>query len=170
MVQECAARLEAGRVQPVQKILFRLGLGSTRGMGVHIRPIPVSSLLNSARRYLGTHFDANVAELISLYYDPLTDLTHPNFYAMSLSQEDEGLSKVFSLQPDFAEDWIAVAVTPNSFLMEVGGMALDEVLAVSAMHPHRFEVPEPEWISNEIYAENVGKVEQLRQQFDAGNH
>jgi hypothetical protein len=140
--EQMVPRLRKGRVGQVHKLVFRIGLGTIGMFGAeHIRPIKVDSLLGSSRAEL-TALAASLpdeekkdfAELIDVYYGPLSELTHPNYGAATLSIE-VGLPPTF-LHPTPFEDWTMHAVVSSAaYILGAGGQAFDAVLQEMSEHP-----------------------------------
>lgn len=150
MDEELVPRLKRNRVNDVHKLLFRLGLGTNPSSTLYIKPIKVSSLIDAARRALVSATGDVGRELVDMYYDTLTEFTHPNFGAVTLSSQVTGGTMRWQLQPDFDEHWLWAAIDPAGFFMEVAGSALDEVLHVAKRFPMDLS-GEPSWREEEIY-------------------
>jgi len=140
--EQMVPRLRKGRVAQVHKLVFRIGLGTTGMFGAeHIRPIKVNSLLGSSRAELAAltaglpeEEKRDFAELIDIYYGPLSELTHPNYGAVTLSVE-VGLPPTF-LHPTPFEDWTMHAVVSSAaYILGAGGRAFDTVLQELSEHP-----------------------------------
>lgn len=140
--EQMVPRLRKGRVAQVHKLVFRIGLGTVGMFGAeHIRPIKVDSLLGSSRAEL-TALTAGLpeeekqdfAKLIDVYYGPLSELTHPNYGAVTLSVE-VGLPPTF-LHPTPFEDWTMHAVVSSAaYILGAGGRAFDAVLQEMSEYP-----------------------------------
>jgi hypothetical protein len=133
--RELIPRLEKGRVEQVHKLVFRAGLGS---MGVfgndHIKPLKVDSLIRSARSELTAMVEAlpeeekfNAAELIDTYYGPLTELTHPNWGAITIGIR-VGIPVRFSRKAGFDDPLMHAVVSSSAYIVNAGGRALDDLL------------------------------------------
>jgi hypothetical protein len=141
--EQMLPRLRKGRVKQVHEVVFRFGLGSTVQMddADHIKPIKVKSLLGSSRAELTALAESlpeaeqeNFAELIDIYYGPLSDLTHPNYSAVTLGI-DIGHPPVFQNPTPF-DDWSLHAVVgAAAYILGAGGRAFDEVINDLAEHP-----------------------------------
>ncbi len=136
--EQMLPRLRKGRVDQVHKIVYRLGLGSIQSPAEHIKPIKVDSLLGSSRAELDAmaaklpaHERKDFAELIEIFYGPLTELTHPNWGAVTLSVT-LGLPPAFAHPTPF-EDWTMHAVVSSAaYILSAGGRAFDAVLLGTA--------------------------------------
>lgn len=141
--EQMLPRLRKGRVDQVHKLVFRFGLGSTAGLvdGAHIRPIKVESLLGSSRFELAK-LEAGLpegerqdfAKLIDIYYGPLSDLTHPNYMAVTLSIE-VGSPPVFLRPTPFDGGTMHAVVSSAAYILGAGGRAFDAVVAGLSEHP-----------------------------------
>jgi hypothetical protein len=140
--EQMVPRLRKGRVAQVHRLVFRIGLGTIGMFGAeHIRPIKVDSLLGSSRAEL-TALTAGLpdeekqdfAELIDIYYGPLSELTHPNYGAVTLSIEI-GIPPTF-LHPTPFENWTMHAVVSSAaYILGAGGRAFDAVIQELSEHP-----------------------------------
>jgi hypothetical protein len=141
--EQMLPRLRKGKVDQVHKLVFRFGLGTTIGMieAAHIKPIKVGSLLGSSRVELDALAASlpegekqNFAELIDIFYGPLSDLTHPNYSAVTLSVE-VGFPPAFHHPTPF-DDWsLPTVLSPAAYILGAGGRAFDEVISGLSEHP-----------------------------------
>lgn len=157
--RELLPRLRKGRTNQVHKLVFRLSLGSIGiGEGAHIKPIAVDSLLRSARAELTAMVEGlpkddriDAAELIEIYYGPLTELTHPNWGAINLSTE-LGFPPKFSLATPFDGITLHAVVSSSAYIMKAGGLAFDTLLADLADVPMDLPNGDPRWEDGETRA------------------
>jgi hypothetical protein len=141
--QQMLPRLRKGRVKQVHELVFRFGLGTSINTleAAHIRPIKVGSLLGSSRAELTAlasglpeEEQKDFAALVDIFYGPLSDLTHPNFSAVTLSVE-VGLPPTFHHPTPF-DDWSLHAVVSSAaYILGAGGRAFDQVINGVAEHP-----------------------------------
>jgi hypothetical protein len=135
MQGELLPRVRKGRVEDVHKLVFRLSLG---GIGIfgspHIKPIKVDALIRSARSELTAMVARipgekkfNAAELVDIYYGPLSEFTHPNWGALSMSIE-LGLPPKFHASTAFDGAIMHAVASSTAYVMEAGGRAFDTVL------------------------------------------
>jgi hypothetical protein len=154
MRRELLPRLKKGRVVAVHKLVFRISLG---GIGIfgrdHIRPISVDSLIRSARAELTAMAEElpkdeqfNAAELIDIYYGPLTEFTHPNWGALSLGTK-VGLPPIFSPSASFDDATMHCVASSAAYIMEAGGRAFDAILTRLAEYPMDLPNKDP-WDDN----------------------
>lgn len=133
--RELIPRLEKGRVEQVHKLVFRTGLGSSGVFGNdHIKPVKVDSLIRSARSELTAMVEAlpdeekfDAAELIDIYYGPLSELTHPNWGAVSMGIR-VGVPVRFSPKADFDAPLMHAVASSSAYIVNAGGRALDGLL------------------------------------------
>lgn len=157
--RELVPRLRKGRTNQVHKLVFRLSLGSIGiGEGAHIKPIAVDSLLRSARAELTAMVEGlpeekrfEAAELIEIYYGPLTELTHPNWGAINLGTE-LGFPPKFSLATPFDGVTLHAVVSASAYIMQAGGLAFDALLSELANVPMDLPTGEPRWERGETRA------------------
>ena len=141
--EQMLPRLRKGRVDQVHKLVFRFGLGSSLDSidAAHIRPIKVDSLLGSSRVELKALASGlpeeekqDFAELIDIYYGPLSDLTHPNYSAVTLSIE-LGLPPTFRHPTPFDGGTMHAVVSSAAYILGAGGRAFDAVLEGLSENP-----------------------------------
>lgn len=98
--RELLPRVKKGKLRQVHELVFRSTLGSIGVFGEdHIRPVKVEALIRSARSELKDMDDAlpveerfNAAQLIDIYYGPLTEFTHPNWPALNVRRRQDVVS------------------------------------------------------------------------------
>jgi hypothetical protein len=74
------------------------------------------------------------AELIDIYYGPLSDLTHPNYSAVTLSVE-LGLPPIFLHPTPFDGGTMHAVASSAAYILGAGGRAFDAVLEGLSEHP-----------------------------------
>lgn len=154
--RELTPRIKKGRLNDVHRIVFRLGLGGTQSIGGgHIKPVPVDALLKSARTELKLLADSlpederfNAEELIEILYGPLTELTHPNWGALSLGTK-LAMPPSFTYPAPFDETIVHFVASAAAYGLEAGGRAFDRL--IDDLHAHPMDLPNdsPEWRNGE---------------------
>lgn len=154
--RELLPRLRKGRTNAVHVLVFRLGLGGGGALGGHVKPIAVDALISSARAELKAMEEKlpqaeriNAEELIDIYYGPLSELTHPNWAALTLGTE-MSFPPRFTSPAAFDGGVMHAVVGSSAYIMSRGGRALDEVLSVLGTTPMDLPNRDPDWRGGEI--------------------
>jgi hypothetical protein len=155
MAREVIPRLRKHRVNDVQRLLFRLGLGTGPAAGFgNIRPIAVPALNSAAEQWIDEYLrragsgSQSAKDITQMIYGPLSDQTHPNFGATGRAGADQ---VVASLRPAFDEERIDNLLSATFFMLAVGGEAIDEVVATAEAAPMEFSSSGPQWKDGDLY-------------------
>jgi hypothetical protein len=155
MAREVIPRLRKQRTNDVQRLLFRLGLGTGPAAGFgNIRPIGVPALNSAAEQWIDKYlaragYGAQAAkDITQMIYGPLGNQTHPNFGATGRAG---GSPVVAALQPAFDEEAIDNLLSATFFMLAVGGEAIDEVVAAVEAAPMEFRHSGPQWKHGDLY-------------------
>ena len=165
--RELIPRVTKGRVDAAQKLVFRVGLGGTGALPGHIKPVAVDALIKAARGELRA-MEASLPEqeriqaeqLIDLFYGPLTDLTHPNWAALTLGTDlSNPFDPQFSRSASFDDALIHDVVSSSAYILDRGGKAFDEVL--TTLREFGMDLPneEPRWSEGEVRQSQEGSKE-----------
>ena len=154
-------RLRAERTEQVQKILWRLGMGTTPDAGVgHIKPVRVKKLLEAGRQWLAAwtteHYPGqSPPDVFTMVYGPLSDRTHPNYGATTASQRIDTAGGIveYTMRPGFDHDSIDQLLSGCSYGLMSAAQALDPVVADAEAHPMEFEPGQPNWTDDELHGE-----------------
>ncbi len=153
MAQEVVPRLKKGRVNDVQRLLWRLGLGGNSAIGLPVRPIAVSALIAAAEREWPSAPEATpgVTTLAHLY-GRLTDSTHPSFGSLTLGAmpQEDGLQHVLRPSCDVANSTGLLLYTVT--MLALGKAAFGTVLYAADNYPMRLPNGEPKWQENDLAA------------------
>jgi hypothetical protein len=155
MAREVIPRLRKQRVNDVQRLLFRLGLGTGPAAGFgNIRPIAVPALNSAAEKWIDDYLARagsgaqSAKDITQMIYGPLSDQTHPNFGATGRAG---GSPVVATLRPAFDEETIDNLLSATFFMLAVGGEAIDEVVAAAEGAPMEFGNSRPQWKDGDLY-------------------
>lgn len=153
MAQEVVPRLKKGRVNDVQRLLWRLGLGGNSAIGLPVRPIAVNALIAAAEREWPSAPEATpgVSTLAHLY-GRLADSTHPSFGSLTLGAmpNENGLEHTLRPSCDVANSTGLLLYTVT--MLAVGKAAFGTVLHAADNYPMRLPNGEPEWHENDLAA------------------
>jgi len=160
--------VEKGRTNAVHILVFKLGLGGIGSLSGHVKPISVDALISSARAELKA-LEAGIPEadrigaeeLVDIYYGPLSELTHPNWAALTLGTS---LDPTKPLEvPDrigFEEGGVLHdVVASSSYILERGGAAFDAVLDALRLTPMDLPNRDPDWNEGDIRPVSAGQAE-----------
>jgi hypothetical protein len=147
--RELLPRVGKGRIDTVREIVFKLGVGGIGALGGGpIKPIKVDALISAAREQLKQLEEAlpeedreGVEELIEIYYGPLTELTHPNWAALTLGTR-LGMPPQFQYPAPIDDSIIHFVVASSAYGTEAGGLAFDRTLV--ALRDTPFDLPNME--------------------------
>ena len=155
MAREVVPRLRKQRVNDVQRLLFRLGLGSGPAAGFgNIRPIAVPALNSAAEHWIDQYLERagsdgqSAKDITQMIYGPLSDQTHPNFSATGGAGGGPVLA---ALRPPFDEETIDNLLSATFFMLAVGGEAIDEVVAAAEATHMEFGSSGPQWRDGDLY-------------------
>ena len=159
MAREVIPRLRKQRVNDVQRLLFRLGLGTGPAAGFgNIRPIAVPALNSAAEQWVDEYLERSgfgvqsAKGITQMIYGPLSDQTHPNFGATGQAR---GSSVVAALRPTVDEEMIDNLLSAAFFMLAVGGEAIDAVVAAAEAVRMEFGSSAPQWKEGELYMPGV---------------
>jgi hypothetical protein len=149
--------LKKRRSDEVHRLLYRLGQGTHPASGVgHWRAIGVPSLIKAMKQEADELMAPTVAKeglpaeaegepysaAIANVYGWLSEFTHPNLPALSLSMtEDDD----WVLQPPVSAQTLGHAVRPVMIGLLVGGKALDRLMDTAKEYPMQLPNIEPEF-------------------------
>lgn len=166
MARNIIPRLRKGRTNDVRRLTFRLGLGTGPGAGYgHIRPIGIPQLNSATNQWVANYLresggDAvSVEKIAQMIYGPLSDRSHPNFGAThGGSSLQPGGMPDYLLRPTFDEGNIDELLSATSFMLLVGGEALDSVVAAIKQYTMLFPPGDPEWHDDDLFKPGEASV------------
>jgi hypothetical protein len=147
------------RTGQAHRLLFRLGLGTHPGSETsHVKAIPVDSFVRAICSEVDEVMKANedpppwvgertYGDAIRHGYSLLSELTHPNSPATTLSQVGD---VEWALQPDVDEKVLTAALRPSWVALKAGRLALRDLMHAVTAHPMEFPDADPGFSAEEL--------------------
>jgi hypothetical protein len=148
------------RTAEAHRLLFRLGLGThPSSETTHVKAISVESFV----RAMGAEADEvmrrdedtpppwvderTYGEAIRHTYSVLSELTHPNSLAITLSHvgDDE-----WNLQPEVDDPLLTATLRPSWVALKAGRAAMRDLMHAADEHPMEFTDPDPGFSADEL--------------------
>lgn len=153
-------RRSPSRTDDVHRLLYRLTEGTHPGSETtHIKAIAVESAIKAMSadvdelmkddpdtppEWVG---DGTYGEAIRRSYSILSEFTHPNSLATTLSQVSYA---EWTLQPDITNTLMAAVLRPSWAALKLGRVALTNLVDAATDHPMEFTEPDPNFSAEEI--------------------
>ena len=158
------------RTADAHRILYRLGLGTHPSSEIsHIRAYPVDSFVRAIARnadelmreppppgpdphgpriaFHHAERDLSYSKAVTRTYAVLSEFTHPNQVATSLSHEGE---MEWVLQPDVSLDLLDAVLQPTWLALVLGRLALERVITAAEEFPMEFPDADPDLRAEDI--------------------
>jgi len=89
-----------------------------------------------------------VEQLIDIYYGPLSELTHPNWAALTLGI-DVGMPPKFTYPVVFSDHVLHDVAGSSAYILAAGGRAFDDVLVALRETTLDLQPGDPDWGSSQ---------------------
>jgi hypothetical protein len=152
-------RRSAKRTDDAHRLLFRLGLGTHPSSETsHVKALPVDgfvrAMCSEAEELMAADTDPppwvaadGYGDAIRRSYSILSELTHPNSLATTLSQahDDEWI-----LQPEIGSTVMVATLRPSWIALTAARIALRDLIKAATDHPMEFPDADPGFTAEEL--------------------
>jgi hypothetical protein len=153
-------RRSPARTDAANRLLYRLGLGTHPGSETsHVKAIRVDSFVRAICSEVDELMktdtdppppwvgDRGYGEAVRRSYSLLSELTHPNSPATTLSQVSE---EEWTLQPEVHDRVLTATLRPSWMALKAGRVALHDVMHAVTEHPMEFPDEDPDFTAEEL--------------------